>query len=168
MPEHNDGKQTTIKRIGGYLHRVVPIVDKSGEILSYALKPIMVEFKPRDVFQVIVGAMLFAMPLAFTEEVWNLGEDLPMKNVTTLSLLALFLIGVFVYFNFYRYSLKGHYFQFFLRVFSICFLTIAIVATTLTIIQKCPWSTDMTLAIKRVLLVSVPAAMSATLSDTIK
>ena len=168
MPEHNDGKQTTIQRIGGYLHRVVPIVDKSGEILSYALKPIMVEFKPRDVFQVIVGAMLFAMPLAFTEEVWNLGEDLPMKNVTTLSLLALFLIGVFVYFNFYRYSLKGHYFQFFLRVFSICFLTIAIVATTLTIIQKCPWSTDMTLAIKRVLLVSVPAAMSATLSDTIK
>ncbi len=40
-------EESTIKRIGGYLHRVIPIADVTGEIISYTMKPIMVEFKPR-------------------------------------------------------------------------------------------------------------------------
>jgi len=42
------------------------------------------------------------------------------------------------------------------------------VALILTIIQKCPWEADAVLAIKRVIIVSFPATMSGTLSDTIK
>ncbi len=48
MEENINTKPSVVKRIGGYLHRVVPIADKSGEIISYALKPFMVEFKPRQ------------------------------------------------------------------------------------------------------------------------
>lgn len=93
-----------IKRIGGYLHRVVPIVDATGKVLDYALKPLMIEFKPRDVMQVIVGASLLSIPVAFTEEAWVLGNELPMLNVVCLSALSLLFIGLFVFYNFYRFK----------------------------------------------------------------
>ncbi|MFC1467464.1 hypothetical protein ACFLQY_02065 [Verrucomicrobiota bacterium] len=53
-------EQPKIKRINGYLHRVVPIADSAGKVLNYALSPVMVEFKPRDLMQVIVGASILA------------------------------------------------------------------------------------------------------------
>jgi len=63
-----------VERVGGYLHRVVPILDISGKVLDYALKPLMVEFRPRDLMQVLIGAAILAVPGAFTEETWRLGE----------------------------------------------------------------------------------------------
>lgn len=160
--------ESTIKRVGGYLHRVLPIVDASGNILSYTLKPLMVEFKPRDVVQIIVGASLLAVPVSFTEEAWVLAETLPLRNVIYLATISLVFIAIFVFFNFYRHSFKGHAFSFFKRVFWTYVISAAIVALLLTIIQKCPWGVDNILAIKRVIIVSFPAAMSGTLSDTIK
>ena len=108
MEDHIVARPSTVKRIGGYLHRVVPIADKSGKILSYALKPFMVEFRPRDAFQVIVGAAILAIPVALTEEAWTLGERLPLNNVVSLALLSLLFISTFVYFNFYRFNFSGH------------------------------------------------------------
>ena len=54
----------TIKRISGYLHRVIPVTDATGKVLSFAVKPVMVEFRPRDLMQVIVGAFILAGPEA--------------------------------------------------------------------------------------------------------
>ena len=88
MAQKIDIKDTTIERINGYLHRIVPVADKSGKIISYALKPIMLEFKPRDIMQVIVGSAILAIPVSLTEEAWNLGEMLPTVNI---SLIAFFL-----------------------------------------------------------------------------
>lgn len=161
-------KETTIKRIGGYLHRVVPIADKSGEIISYALKPLMLEFKPRDIMQVIVGSALFAIPVSLTEEAWNLGETLPISNVSLIATLSLVLISVFVYFNFYKVTLKGYVIDFIKRVIGTYVISLLVVALILTLIDKCPWGIDNALAIKRIILVAFPAAMSGTLSDTIK
>ena len=91
MSQHEE----MVKRIGGYLHRVVPIKDATGKVLDYALKPLMIEFKPRDVMQVVVGASLLSIPVAFTEETWVLGAELPMANVVGLSVLSLLFIGLF-------------------------------------------------------------------------
>ena len=152
----------------GYLHKVIPIIDKSGEVMDYVLKPFMVEFKPRDVMQVAIGAALLGTPMAFTEEVWVLGSELPLANCLMLSFLSLLLIGVFVYFNFYRFNFKGHEFSYVKRVLGTYLITLSIIALILTIVDKCPWGTDNLLAIKRILIVSFPAAMSGTISDTIK
>jgi len=161
-------KETTIKRIGGYLHRIVPIADKSGEIISYALKPIMLEFKLRDIMQVLVGAAILAIPVSFTEEAWNLGELLPIANIVLIFILSILFISVFVYFNFYKVTLKGYVFEFIKRVIGTYMISLIVVAVLLTIIQKCPWGVDNILAIKRIIIVTFPAAMSGTLSDTIK
>ena len=131
--------ETKVKRIGGYLHRVIPVFDSAGKIINYSLTPLMVEFRPRDLMQVIVGAAILAVPVAFTEETWNLGESLPMKNTLLLSVLSLLFIAGFVYFNFYRYNFKEHVFEFLKRVICIYFFSLMIVGLILTIIQKCPW-----------------------------
>lgn len=160
--------ETVVKRIGGYLHRIVPLVDKSGKVMSYALKPLMVEFKPRDIFQVIVGASLLSIPVAFTEEVWVLAENLPLFNVMLLAFLSMVVISGFVYYNFYRYNFKDHTLDFIKRIVGTYGVSLLVVAAFLTIIQKCPWGVDNILAIKRIIIVALPASMGGTLSDTIK
>lgn len=157
-----------IRRIGGYLHRVVPVVDTTGKILSYALKPIMVEFRPRDLMQVVVGASILAVPVAFTEETWNLGAELPLRNVLGLTGMSMLFIGFFVYFNFYRYLLKNHALEFIKRILAIYVFSLLVVGVLLTLIQRCPWGTDSLLALKRILIVAFPASMSASISDTMK
>jgi uncharacterized membrane protein len=168
MEQKIEIKETAIKRIGGYLHRVVPIADKSGEIISYALKPLMLEFKPRDIMQVVVGAALLAIPVSLTEEAWTLGELLPKLNIALIAMLSLLFISVFVYFNFYKVTLKGYVLEFVKRVIGTYLISLLIVSLILTLIQKCPWGIDNALAIKRIVIVAFPAAMGGTLSDTIK
>jgi uncharacterized membrane protein len=166
--EKNDPVDVTIKRINGYLHRIIPIADKSGKIISYTLKPIMLEFNVRDILQVSIGAALLAIPVSLSEEAWTLAEVLPDKNIMLISLTSVILISIFVYFNFYKITLKGYVFDFIKRVVGTYLISLIIVALILTLIQKCPWGVDNILALRRIIIVAFPASMSATLSDTIK
>jgi uncharacterized membrane protein len=165
----NDNKEKIIiKRIGGDLHKVIPIVDNTGKIIHHVISPLMVELKLHDIMQILVGAATLAIPVAFTEEVWKFGERLPMKNVLLLSILSLTFIALFVYFNFYRNHLKGNEFEYVKRVMATYILSLLVVGAVLTIIEKCPWGTDNILAIKRIIIVAFPASMTSTLSDSIK
>lgn len=168
MDEKESRSKDTIRRIGGYLHRVVPVKDATGKVLHFIVKPIMVEFRPRDLMQVIVGASILAIPLAFTEETWVLGERLPLVNVVLLSLLSLLFISIFVYFNFYRFQFKEHRGEYVKRVLGIYIFSLIVVGAILTIIEKCPWTGDPLIAVKRIIVVAFPASMSATVSDMIK
>jgi uncharacterized membrane protein len=166
----NDNIKTPsdVKRIGGYLHRVVPIMDKTGKVISHAIKPVMLELRIRDIMQILVGASILAVPVAFTEETWVLGEKLPLGNVLLLGLISMIIIALFVYFNFYRYSIKGYVAEYVKRVLAIYLFAMLVVGAILTIIGKCPWGIDNILALKRIIIVSFPASMSAAVSDTIK
>lgn len=164
----NHKNETKIKRIAGYLYKVTPVKDETGNVLSHLLRPLMVEFRPRDLLQVLVGSSLLAIPMAFTAETWELGEQLPIINVIILSLLSLFFIALFVYFNFYRFYLKNNIMQYIIRVISTYLISIAVVAIILTILNKCPWGLDNILALKRIIIVAFPASMSATVSDVLK
>lgn len=168
MMKPSDLNAGKIKRIGGYLHRVIPVVDETGKVVQHVLKPFMVEFRPRDLTQVIVGAALLAVPVGFTEETWKLGEELAFGNVAALSSISLLFISLFVYFNFYRFHFKGHALEFTKRVCSIYLFSLLVVAILLTLIQRCPWESDVALALKRILIVAFPASMSAAISDTLK
>ena len=163
-----DKPQITIKRIGRYLHKVVPIFDSAGKVIHYAVTPIMVEFRPRDLLQIMVGASILAVPVAFTEETWRLGEKLPLRNVIGLTSLSLLFTGLFVYFNFYRDMFRQNIWEYVKRVASIYIFSLLIVGILLTLIQQCPWGLDNLLAIKRILIVAFPASMSAAISDSLK
>jgi uncharacterized membrane protein len=158
----------TVKRIGGYLHRVVPVMDGAGKVISYAVSPLMWELRPRDVMQIIVGASVLAVPVAFTEETWTLGERLPAANVLGLAAISVIFIALFVYYNFYRSALRGHVTEYLKRVIAIYVLSLLVVGGLLTLIQKCPWGVDNVLALKRMVIVAFPSAMSAAISDSLK
>jgi len=169
-PEEISAENVEIARIGraGYLHSIIPIVDSSGKIVQRIVKPLMVELNQKDIIQIFVGATLLAIPMAYTEETWQLGENLPLLNIGILALLSMIFIAIFVYANFYRYYLKGFIFEYIKRVLAIYVISLIVVGFLMTVIQQCPWGEDNLLAIKRIIIVAFPASMSAVAVDAIK
>ncbi len=160
--------QKQVLKVGGRWQEIVTILDGTGNVLSRVMSPLKVEFHLKDVLQVIVGASLLAIPVGFTEETWKLGENLPMKNVIWFLILSLLYIGLFVYYNFYRNRLKKHWLAFSKRIVFTYVFSFLVVALLMHIIQQTPWTTDWVLALKRVLIVTFPCALSGTIADTLK
>ncbi len=161
-------REFTIQRVGGYLHKVAPMVDNTGKVLQYVVSPIMVELRNRDLVQILVGAAILAIPVGFTEETWSLGERLPLGNVIALAGLSLAFIGAYVYFNFYRRMLRDYIWEFAKRVIAIYLLSLLVVGVLLTLIGQAPWEADGLVALKRTVIVGFPASMSAAIADTVK
>lgn len=167
MEKDQDKRAIRILRVAGRLHRIVPILDAAGRVIHYAVSPLKVELRRRDLMQIFVGSAVLAVPVAFTEETWQLGATLPMRNVMFLAAISVLFISAFVYFNFYRELLREHLFSYVKRVAAIYLLSLFVVGTLLSIIQMAPWQQDFILALKRTVIVGFPAAMSASVSDAI-
>jgi uncharacterized membrane protein len=155
-------------RVEGKLKEVITVHDEKGRILHKLISPLMLEFHPRDVLQIMIGAAILAIPVGYTEETWNLGQMLPLPNVIGFLILSLVFIAAFVYYNYYREHLKEHLDEFVKRVFSTYIVAFVVVGILLTLIQKAPWSTDWILAFKRTIIVTFPSSMSAAVADIIK
>jgi uncharacterized membrane protein len=80
---NSEQTKTKVKRLGrgGYLHSVIPILNSSGDVIQRIVKPLMVEVRFRDIVQIMIGSSILAIPIAFTEETWQLGQSLPLPNV---------------------------------------------------------------------------------------
>jgi uncharacterized membrane protein len=128
----------------------------------------MFELRPRDVLQIIVGATVLAIPVGLTEETWILAKEINVINVTLLGIISVFFVALFVYYNFYRFYLKGHAAEYIKRVIATYGLSLLIVGLLLTLIEKCPWGIDNILAIKRIVITTLPASMAATISDNMR
>lgn len=130
-------------------------------------KLISPKFRLRDLLQIIIGATILAVPVGFTEETWRLGETLPLWNIFGLMAVSIFFMGSFVYYHYYRNRLKEHFGHFTRRVISTYLASFLIVALILSLIQRAPWAVDTVIAFKRIIIVSLPASMSAAIADTI-
>ena len=168
LPSGKTKTDQEIIRVAGRLKEITTVRDEAGNILHKIIAPLMLEFHPRDIFQVIVGASILAVPVGFTEETWQLGGSLPLVNILGLLFLSVLFISLFVYHNYYRRRFAVHKKEFFKRVISTYFFSFLIVALILTLIQRAPWNIDWALALKRIIVVSFPASMSAAVADTIK
>ena len=82
--ETKEKPKITVQRIGGYLHKVIPIIDSTGKVISHAVSPLKVELRRRDIMQILVGASILSVPVAFTQETWDLGREMPLGNVSAL------------------------------------------------------------------------------------
>ena len=167
---HVTSADVRVERLGrnGYLHRIIPIVDKAGNVIQRLVKPLEVEFRLRDVLQTVVGASILAIPAAYTEETWELGSDLSTTNIVGIAALSITFIATFVYHNFYKGYFAQFKTQYFIRVIATYLISLLVVATLLALIDKTPWGVDNAVAIKRIIVVGFPAAMSATVADAIK
>ena len=160
--------KTEITRINGYLKEVITVFDDSGKPITQVINPIMVELKPRDILQIIVGSFLIASPLCFTEEVWKLSEELSLSKVNTLTSVSLLTVTLFVYFNFYRDKLIGNVIEFVKRIVAMYVISLGTVAIILYLIDRLPYDTDPIVAFKRTVIIGFPAIFGATISDYIK
>lgn len=124
-------------------------------------------FELKDILQVIIGATILAIPVGFTEETWRLGEFLPWLNIIGLFLLSILFIAAFVYYNYHK-AHEFHKSEFIKRVISTYAFSFIVVAVILTLIQRTPWSTDFALALKRVIIVTLPSTMSAAVADVLR
>lgn len=160
--------KTEIKRINGYLKEVITLFDSSGKPISQVINPLMVELTLRDVLQIFVGAFLIAAPLSFTEEIWDLSISLKRTNAYALALISVTVATLFIYFNFYRYKLKGNIINFVKRVFLTYLITIGCISLLLLLIDKLPFQESPFVAFKRVIIIGFPAIFGAVLSDYLK
>lgn len=165
----SDTKQKReLVRIGKHLNEIILIKDAAGNLLHRVVKPVMVELYPRDIMQLIVGATLLSVPVSFTEEVWRLGEVLPLFNIICLLLVSLTFSALFIYYNFYRHHFATHKTEFIKRILSLYLISLGVSLLILFLIDKAPVNTDLVLTFKRMVLVSFPASMSAAVADMIK
>ena len=60
-------------RVDGRLHLVHKVRDAEGNLITTVTGPLKVEFRLEDLGQLLAGACVMALPVALTEEVWDLG-----------------------------------------------------------------------------------------------
>ena len=166
MEEHDKYKRE-VQRIDGKLYDIFIVKDKNGKEVQRINIPLKVELGLHDLLEIVVGASILAVPIAFTEEVWDMGDQLAWLNVFTLSFLGIVFLGTFIYVAAYRKKFTMYRKEYFKRVAYTYLLSVIIIGLLLTVVDKCHWLSDFDVAMKRVLIGAFPASMSATVTDSI-
>ncbi|MFW2372051.1 MAG: DUF2391 family protein [Gammaproteobacteria bacterium] len=122
----------------------------------------------KDFSEIVLGSVLLAFPVAITEEVWNMGKELSLFGMVMLIAISLAAIAWFAYHNYYQSVMSTHKADFVMRVFAIYGITLIVAALILTLFNQFPLMSDWAVAIKRMVIVALPASFSATVVDSIK
>lgn len=160
--------RSTLRRLNGALHEVTPVVDEAGELLNWAVQPVMVELKLRDVMQIVVGATILGSPLVLSDEAMAAAAALDRTRIVVIAVVSVLFVSGFVYFNFYRKMIRGHAGKFVARVLTTYGLALVTVAGLLWLFGLSGWGDNPELALRRVVVVGFPASMFATVADAIK
>ncbi|WP_274022024.1 DUF2391 family protein [Vibrio parahaemolyticus] len=123
-------------------------------------------FNLEDASQVLVGAFALAVPISFSEEAWRLGESLPMINLLMLLSLSVIFLSFFAYQSVFQSHIRKRIPIFVLRVVIAYSIAAIVVALVLFCLDKLPLFTDPIVAIKRVIVITMPASMGAIVVDS--
>jgi len=118
-----------------------------------------------DISQICVGAFALAVPISFSEEAWKLGDSLPTFNLLLIVVLSLIFLAFFAYQNVFQARIDKRIMVFILRIIIAYIITGFVVALVLFAIGKFPVSTEPVIAVKRLIIISMPASMGAIVVD---
>jgi len=121
-----------------------------------------------DIAELIIGASVLAFPVAVTEEVWNLSEQIGLLNIIMIALVSCIFLSIFIH---YVHEQKGDDLTRSIgikRVVVTYGITLLVCATILMLLGKFPLLSDPAIALKRVVLVAFPASFSATVVDSLR
>ena len=104
-----------------------------------------------DISQLIIGASVLSVPIAFTEEAWNLSKTLPLVNLIVVVLLSLAFISIYAFRGIYEGKVKNRIVTYLSRVFIDYGVTLCVVVIVLFALNKFPILADTSIAIKRVI-----------------
>jgi len=117
-----------------------------------------------DISQIVIGASVMAIPIAFSEELWEFGETLPTFNIIMLAILSIAIQFFYTYFSIFEGKEKRH----FNIVFRVCLnyiLTFLTVGIILFALNRLPLSLDILVGLKRMIILSFPASLGAVIVD---
>lgn len=123
-------------------------------------------FNLEDASQVLVGAFALAVPISFSEEAWRLGESLPMANLLMLLSLSVIFLSFFAYQSVFQSRIRHRVSIFIFRVIIAYTIAAIVVALVLLCLDKLPLLTEPLVAIKRIIVITMPASMGAIVVDS--
>ena len=121
-----------------------------------------------DVSEIVIGSLVLALPVAVTEEVWNLSNELSLARIFVITLIALAAISFFVQTRYCHEFTFSSQKELVIRVLTVYLLTLLVSAVVLLTIDRLPAITDPLVAFKRLVIVSFPASFAATVVDSLK
>ncbi len=125
-----------------------------------------ISFNLEDASQVMVGAFVLAVPISFSEEAWRLGETLPFKNLSALMIVSIVFLSLYTYHSVFQRNIKQRVFSYIVRIVIAYGLASMVVAITLFCLNKFPILSDPLIAIKRLIVITMPASMGAIVVDS--
>lgn len=125
-----------------------------------------ISFNLEDASQVMVGAFVLAVPISFSEEAWRLGETLPFKNLSALMMVSIVFLSLYTYHSVFQRNIKHRVFSYIVRIVIAYGLASMVVAITLFCLNKFPILSDPLIAIKRLIVITMPASMGAIVVDS--
>lgn len=123
-------------------------------------------FNSEDAIQVCVGAFALAVPISFSEEAWTLGATLPTINVVLLLILSLVFLAGFAYQSIFQANIRTRIRIYLFRIVIAYFIAAIIVALVLLSLDKLPLISDTVVAVKRIIVITMPASMGAIVVDS--
>jgi len=123
-------------------------------------------FNVEDLSQVIIGAFALAVPIAFTEEAWHLAQSLPLLNLFSIFCLSICFISIYTYESVFQKNLQSRVWAFICRVAFVYVISGIIVGLVLFSINKFSLILDPALALKRLVIVGMPASIGGIIVDS--
>ncbi len=119
-----------------------------------------------DIIQIAIGAFALAVPISFTEEAWKMSVTLPFYNLLLVFLLSVTFLGIYAYYSVFQKQVSKRYDIFILRIFIAYFISALVVALVLLALNKLPVIEEPIIALKRLILITMPASMGAIVVDS--
>lgn len=117
-----------------------------------------------DISQMVIGAAVMAVPIAFSEELWNFGETLPALNIVLLFCISLFIQFFYTHFSIFqgRESRKRIIASRVLLNYVLTFITVAIILLAL---NRLSFTSNYLVGFYRIIILSFPASLGAVIVD---
>lgn len=119
-----------------------------------------------DIIQIAIGAFALAVPISFTEEAWKMSITLPFYNLLLVFVLSVTFLGIYAYYSVFQKQVSKRYDIFILRIFIAYFISALVVALVLLALNKLPVIDEPVIALKRLILIAMPASMGAIVVDS--
>lgn len=119
-----------------------------------------------DISQIAIGAFTLAVPISFSEEAWRLGESLALPNLLLIFALSIIFLAFFAYESVFQGNVKHRIAVFLFRIITAYIITGVVVILVLLSIDKLPLITEPITAVKRLVIISMPASMGAIVVDS--
>lgn len=123
-------------------------------------------FNWEDASQVMIGAFALGVPISFSEEAWRMGETLPTANLLLLCAMSILFLSLYTYQVVFQGAIQGRMLVYLARIVLAYGLTLLVVGLILTALDKFPLGEDPGVALKRLLIIAMPASMGAIIVDS--